>query len=93
MVAEMEKLKQLLDAEKIKWEDASDPDGYHVPIDRIHFTYNGQWWSAVNGFGTYGGIRCIGSDNEGLIEIWNGEDDTKGFLTAEEVMEVIKNGS
>ena len=82
---QMQQLRKLLDKKNISWEDCSD-DGKEISevwICRTHFEYKGQKWSAVNGFGTYGGFNGANfpawdeSENLGLLELYNGYDDQK----------------
>lgn len=93
MTPEMNKLRRMLDAEKIEWHDASDKDVqdiYH--IDRTHFDYRGYSWSVIHGYGSYGGISSW-HDDEGLLEMMsNGANDGDpiGWLNAEEVMEYVR---
>ena len=84
---EMKKLRALLDAENIEWEDKSDYGIY--PICRTHFSYNGQRWSVIHGYGTYGGYSSFSTDR-GLLEAYNFNDEPIGYLTAEEVMHYVK---
>ena len=93
MVEEMRKFREMLDAEHIEWEDKSKNGEY--PICRTHFAYNGERWSVINGFGTYGGY--LGKENQGLLEAYaldrkSGEDLT-GWRTAEEAMRWVKGES
>lgn len=93
---EMKKLRSILDMYGIKWEDASEQFESHTPefdvwICRTWFEINGILFSAINGFGTYGGyndMRNIG--NKGLLELMY-EDEPDGYLSAVEVMEIVKN--
>lgn len=87
MNKEMKKLRALLDAENIEWEDKSDNSLY--PICRTHFSYNGQRWSVIHGYGTYGGHSLCSSDM-GLLEAWRFNGDAIGCLTAEEVMRYVR---
>ena len=67
MTAQMKKLRALLDAENIEWEDKSDNGIY--PICRTHFLYNGQRWSVIHGYGTYGGYSSFSEDRAFLKHI------------------------
>lgn len=95
---QMAVLRKLLDKKNIPWEDCNydGEENSEVWICRTHFEYKGQKWSAVNGFGTYGGFdganfpTCGESENLGLLELYNGHDEPKGWLTAEEVMKEIE---
>lgn len=96
---QMRQLRKLLDKKNITWEDCSDNFGKKISevwICRTHFEYKGQKWSVANGFGTYGGFNGANfpawdeSENLGLLELYNGYDDPKGWLTAEEVMKEIE---
>lgn len=88
MNEEMKKLRALLDAENIEWEDKSDNSIY--PICRTHFTYNGQRWSVIHGYGSYGGYSPITESDRGLLEAYDFSSDPIGYLTAEEVMRYVK---
>lgn len=90
MVAEMKKLRELLDAEGIEWKDRSNGER---DIDRTHFWFRKYHWSVVNGYGSYGGYIGSSSRNEGLLEMMSGAvngGDPIGWLTAEEVMKFVK---
>lgn len=98
--AEMKKLRKLLDKKRIAWIDKSDDFEKRNPefwIVRTHFEYKGKKWSAINGFGTYGGWnganfpRMEEKDNMGLIELMAmNEGEPKGWLTAEDVIKEIE---
>lgn len=88
MPQEMIKLRQMLDDMGIKWEDVSSHyEVKEITIDlsiyRTHFEHKGRHISVIIGHGTYGG-------NEGLLEMWDGNGEPEGYLTAEEVIERIK---
>ena len=88
MVKEMKKFRKLLKDAGIEYEDWSDGD-----IDRTHFNFRGFEWSAVNGYGTYGGYIGSSSKNEGLLELNSSDEDEDypiGYLTAEEAMKYVK---
>ena len=90
MIHQMNKLRSLLNAKGIDWEDMSVHDAY--PIDRTHFDYRGYHWSVIHGFGSYGGWSTWRED-EGLLELMsNGVNngDPIGWLTAKEVMAYVK---
>ena len=88
MNEEMKKLRALLDAENIEWEDKSDYSIY--PICRTHFSYSGQRWSVIHGYGTYGGYDPFTGTDRGLLEAWSFSGEPIGYLTAEEVMRYVK---
>lgn len=93
MVEEMTKLRKMLTEHGIKWYDNSMPKNYPLQIDRTHFDYKGYIWSAVNGFGTYGGYdKFRNKENQGLLELMsaavNGGDPI-GYLTADQVMDYV----
>ena len=93
MPEEMNKLRKMLDDMGIEWQDMSTIliMDYLVenlsPIDltmfRTHFSYNGVRISVICGHGSYGG-------EEGLLEMWNGQDDPEGYLTAEDIIKILK---
>lgn len=90
MCNELCKLRTYLDDKNIEWFDKSD--SY---IDRVHFYINGVLWSAINGFGTYGGYRGYldfeENGNTGLIELMIGDTEPIGWLTADDVIGYIEN--
>ena len=61
---------------------------YDTTIYRTFFAFNNKTWSVINGFGTYGGVSPHEKINYGLLEVWDGEHDTEGWLTANEVLEL-----
>lgn len=93
MPEEMNKLRKLLDDMGIEWQDMSttlimdDLVKNLPPIDlsmfRTHFSYNDVRISVICGYGSYGGKK-------GLLEMWDGNGEPEGYLTAEEVIERIK---
>lgn len=93
MPKEMIKLRQMLDDMGIEWQDMTttlildDLVKNLTPIDlsifRTHFSYNGVRVSVICGHETYGG-------DKGLLEMWDGNGEPEGWLTAEEVIERIK---
>ena len=85
MPKEMIKLRQMLDDMGIEWEDVSEHYGnlIDITIYRTHFEHKGRHISVITGHGTYGG-------NKGLLEMWGGNGEPEGYLTAEEVIERIK---
>lgn len=85
---EMRKFRTLLDAEHIEWNDLSDNGAY--PMCRTHFEYNGQRWSVVHGYGSYGGYDFFTGADKGLLEVYNFVEEPKGFLTAENAMQYVK---
>lgn len=84
MPQEMIKLRQMLDDMGIKWKDVSEHFRLiDLSIYRTHFEHKGRHISVIIGHGTYGG-------NKGLLEMWDGNGEPEGWLTAEEVIERIK---
>lgn len=90
VVENMQKLRDWLDEKNIIWVDASDQSESLFWICRTHFAINGNRYSVVNGFGTYGGISLMHEENRGLLEFYDFNDEPKGYLTAEEVIDIIK---
>ena len=90
---EMQKLRNWLDEKQIEWEDLSQQPEEQCKdlwICRTRFKYSGKHWSVINGFGSYGGFNSLHKHNEGLLEIWDMEDEPKGWMTAEEAIAIIK---
>lgn len=81
---EMKKLRDMLNNRHITWTDHSDLSGV-LPIIRTWFEYGGIQWSCVYGRGSYGYA-------DGLLELWalNQHEEPIGYLTANEVIEIIK---
>lgn len=86
-MTEMQKFRNLLDDAGIEWTDMSV--GGSLPIEATHFEYKGKIWSVIHGFGTYGGWNNSICDDRGLLEIWDGNEEPIGFLTAEEAFKII----
>ena len=106
---EMKKLRDALTERGIAWEDKSSlvsetyisevmemgiPRKYaDVSIFRTHFEINGNKWSVINGYGTYGGYDAFTGKNYGMLEcmascVNNGE--PVGNLTAAAVMQMVE---
>ena len=84
MPQEMIKLRQMLDDMGVEWEDVSSLYKFEeIFIYRTHFEHKGRHISVIIGLETYGG-------DEGLLEMWDGNGEPEGYLTAEEVIERIK---
>lgn len=58
-------------------------------IYRTHFMLNGKLWSVINGFGTYGGFEPYENKNYGLLELMIDKDDPMGWLTADDIINMI----
>ena len=90
---EMNKLRKLLDDMGIEWQDMTttlimdDLVKNLPPIDlsmfRTHFSYNGVRISVICGYSSYGGKK-------GLLEMWNGQDEPEGYLTADDIIKILK---
>ena len=93
---ELQKLSEILTNLDIRWIDNSEDFGDDLQkdlnlkcghgIERIFWILNGKRWSAVNGFGTYGGYLADPEKNKGLIELKIGDADLEGYLTAADVI-------
>ena len=71
----------------------TEPGGglFHFWMCRTHFNIKGDKVSVINGYGSYGGIGLITSNNQGLLEMMcDWIPDVTGYLTADEVIEIIK---
>lgn len=89
-MSEMSKFREMLNTEGVKWKDKSW--GGYFPITRTHFSYRGENWSVIHGFGTYGGFNEIEED-KGLLELMNDTvngGEPVGYLTAEETMRIVR---
>ena len=97
---EMKKLRKYLDINKIKWKDKSQDletvsEEYKLYISRTQFWYKGNFYSAINGLGTYGGYFSDAVNNHGLIELMSSQingGEPVGFLTAEDCIKLILHG-
>lgn len=88
---EMKKLREGLDERHIPWEDKSDDDnGGGYWICRTHFRFNGNRWSVINGFGTYGGFHSFTWKNNELLECMTGNEEPVGWLMAKDVFEMME---
>ncbi len=96
---QMQQLRKLLDKKNIPWEDHSEDmtkdKDWPMWFCRTWFKYKGIKWSVINGFGTYGGWFGANpghseKENMGLLELYDGNSDPKGWLTAEDVMKEIE---
>lgn len=94
---EMQKFRNWLDANNVKWIDKSDNMEYGLNtkdyICRTHIYIDDNLISVINGMGTYGGYGILDSNNQGKLEVmaWfidGGE--PRGWQTADEVIELIK---
>ena len=91
MTHEMKLFREMLDAEHIKWHDASSLCG-ELSIYRTHFEHRDYHWSVIHGFGTYGGPSYI-YDDRGLLELKSNAvncGEPIGWLTAEEAMRYVR---
>lgn len=97
---EMQKLRDALDKMGVEWVDASDEwktGKYDTCISdfyicRTHFNYNGKRYSVINGYGSFGGYDMFSDDNKNLLEIMFPNNEIEGYLTAEDVLNLIKGG-
>lgn len=85
MCEEMYKLRGMLDARNIEWQDKSvitppeqiakcisigiEKNYADASIYRTHFEVHGYFWSVINGYGTYGGYDPYTGNNKGLLEL------------------------
>lgn len=105
MCQEMIKLRDLLSNHNIEWFDNStimsdktvdklvklghEKKYCDTTIYRTFFKFNGLEISVINGYGTYGGYDPCTGDNNGLLEIWDGEHEVEGWLTAEQIINML----
>lgn len=83
------KFVKILKNNQIKYKEINSDTGY--AIARVRFWYNGNEWSVMHGYGTYGGATAWGED-KGLLEILHldSSECPIGFLTAEEAWREIR---
>jgi hypothetical protein len=90
---EMQKLREFLEAENIKWEDDSEEssDGEWW-MCRTKIPFDGGVISINNGKGSYGGFVSKPEKNQGLLEIWCEELDfgPVGWQTAKDLKPIIR---
>ena len=89
MPQEMERLRDYLTEKGIDWVDVTENMGKGFPfldltIYRTHWWFDGHNYSAISGYGTFGG-------DKGLIELMIDRAEPIGSLTAVEVMEKMNN--
>lgn len=97
---EMKKLRAALDKMGVAWVDKSEEwkaadysNWFNIEdygICRTHFDYNGKHYSVINGFGSFGGYDGFDKENKNLLEIMLPNKELKGYLTADEVIEILK---
>ena len=97
---EMQKLRTELDKMGVEWIDRSEEWQAADFIDwsifknygicRTHFDYNGKHYSVINGYGSLGGYDEFDKENKNLLEIMFPNEDVKGYLTAKDVLKIIK---
>ena len=101
----MIKLRELLTEHDIEWFDKStivsdqtvdklvklghEKRYCDTTIYRTFFKFNGLELSVINGYSTYGGYDPFKGYNEGLLELWDGKNDIEGWLTAEQIIDMI----
>lgn len=89
---EMKKLRGALDKMGVEWVDASEEWEKNFYICRTHFSYNNKRYSVINGFGSFGGYYKFREDNKNLLEIMLPNNEIEGYLTAGDVLNLIKGG-
>lgn len=87
---EMNKLRTALDKMGVEWVDASEDWAKNFYICRTHFSYNNKSYSAVNGYGSFGGYDMFTNDNSGFLEIRFPNGEVEGYLTAADIIKIIK---
>lgn len=65
-----------------------DSDDGPFSIARVHFSIRKIRYSVIHDDGTCGGEYCYDAD-QGLLELMVGEKDPVGYLSAEEVIEIV----
>lgn len=88
MTKEMQLLRQMLEENGIPYKDNSQ--GEPLPITRTYFSYNGNQYSVVHGYGTFGGWDGFNQKDKGLLEMMENRDDPIGYLKAEAIMKYVK---
>lgn len=96
MCKEMLALRELLDALHIDWTDGSDlitEDRIafnNCYIYRTHFYYNGDRYSVVYGYGTYGGWgRWLDKEDPKLLELRINNEEPTGYHTAADIIWIM----
>lgn len=86
---EMQKLRDWLDDEGIEWyDDSAESEMFWMA--RTKFAVNTTTFSVINGVGSYGGCMSWDSDNQGFLECMINGNEPYGYLTAEDVEELIE---
>lgn len=89
---EMQKLRTWLKSKGIKYLDASCVSN-DFGICRTHFCINGNFFSVINGMGTYGGMDPAHEYNADLLEIMSSQingGEPIGFLNAKQTIKEIE---
>ena len=89
---EMQKLREYLDSKNIEYDDDSEEwiTGW---ICRTHFNYKDNFWSVINGLGTYGGFCLDEKQNPGQLELMVNcvnDGEPVGYLKAEDVIKYME---
>lgn len=91
---EMLKLRDILDEMNIDWTDDSDsltPTTIECRIYRTTFYLNGDRYSIVYGFGTYGGWNRFSEKvDPQLLELMINHEEPTGWHTAEDIISIMK---
>ena len=91
---EMLKLRDMLDEMNIDWEDDSDPitpTTIECRIYRTHFYHNGDDYSVIYGYGTYGGWnRFLEKGDPQLLELMINKGEPTGGYTADDIINIMK---
>lgn len=91
---EMLKLRDMLDKMNIDWEDDSDPitpNTIECRVYRTQFYYNGDDFSVIYGFGTYGGWnRFAEKEDPKLLELMINDEEPTGWHTADDIIKITK---
>ena len=95
---EMNKLRTALDKMGVEWVNASEEWGIgerdtfirDFYICRTHFDYNNKHYSVINGYGSFGGYDMFSYDNKGFLEIRFPNGEVEGYLTAADIIKIIK---
>ena len=84
---EMKKFRDALDKKGISWSD--DSNGGEAWMCRTAIKVGRKRYTAINGYGSWGGLSPKLGVNRGLLECWDHRKDHEpvGMLTAEQAME------
>ena len=88
MCKEMKKLRKYLTDNGIEWYDDTSISATWWMV-RTKYKYKGREFSVINGFGSFGGYTSFTNKNMGKLELIIDGEEPIGYLSAEDVVEIM----